>query len=674
MKVKHLFFLSIGCMLAAACSEVNEEFEANNSKVLTTIYSGNSTFATRSVMDSKWEANDEIGVFMLYNDGTQINAAMENIGFTTGKLAEPSTTGVAFNAVGNGLPLLSEGEVQFVSYYPWNANGDKLGENYQYNIDLSGQSAEVTSLAAYDLRWAKTQSPINLSSWNKSLSLGFTHQLALLKVQVQTLSTVKSVFVSGLNTSAKFNLVDGTLSDAQNEGRMQLAKTNDNEYTVLVLPIESLSGLTLDFVVEENGGEIEYQYNYTPGNITKFEKNCRYKFAISLGGTSDVLGSLTADMNPWGEEELNVSGNADKHESLIPGYSEIKVASDANIADLIAGKSGNIALHFDDNSASVYTVNDVAVPEGVTGLTLISTKTGNNLVKLNIDRISSNAETSSLTNLTFMNLEVVGNSEKALIDNFNLLAANGTFNIENSHFHGMKNIYCGTLTNKDTDDTNNYNIISVVIKNSSIGDAGSDWFYANIDKVTCLESTLYNVSTAAHKKSGNMSIDVQSSTIYSAKYDGNTIFNAEKSTNNNGLIFMNNIVACFTSNSKTCNLTYRITNNASDLTGKIGNNFAAMGDDDTHGAKVMFSNNKIAAAWLTGSVVCKDADGNEVTAANKDFASQEGTKAVDIFATDSESGSYINANGFLKLKSTFQYCNQVGDPRGRTTYATDAVE
>lgn len=204
-------------MLAAACSEADEQLSASQSNQLTTIYSGNGRFTTRAVADSKWENGDQIGVFMSNEDGTTLYAS--NVQFST-TLTEASAT-AKFNAVNGGITLVND-KVKFFAYYPYSAT--QSGTTYTVQI---GDQNSAADMAQYDLRWAGNVERDYTGGTAEALNLTFSHQLTYLRVQLSNLAegvTVESVTVSGVNTDASFDLATGVLSGAAANRSVTLGK------------------------------------------------------------------------------------------------------------------------------------------------------------------------------------------------------------------------------------------------------------------------------------------------------------------------------------------------------------------------------------------------------------------------------------------------------------------
>ena len=167
MKLRNLFYAAFA-MTMVACSQEESFLSQNENGILKSISSGSDKFSSRSVVDSKWENGDAIGVFML-SDASSTLAS--NIKFTN-NTAEASNK-VTFTSE-TGITLVND-KVKFHAYYPWS---DTNVTSTTYNVQISDQP-QLTDVSGYDLRWAESNE-IDLTGGTSSfggLSLNFAHIL-----------------------------------------------------------------------------------------------------------------------------------------------------------------------------------------------------------------------------------------------------------------------------------------------------------------------------------------------------------------------------------------------------------------------------------------------------------------------------------------------------------------
>lgn len=237
MNLKHLFFLAVAGTLAVACSEVNESSftDGDGQKRLSSVSSGNDRFSTRLNSEtSEWESEDAIGIYMFDTEDKNVLNDALNVKYTTigsGRTVNfSSTPGIA----------IYDMPVNFVAYYPHTTSADVLDATAAlYKVDLSEQS---DGISAHDLMWAKAANQSTESLLAGGLAFTFHHQLVLLRVNImnENVSNVTSVTVGGMNTTATFNLIDGTLTNMDTPKPVDLQKKDDKSFIGIMLPAEEV--------------------------------------------------------------------------------------------------------------------------------------------------------------------------------------------------------------------------------------------------------------------------------------------------------------------------------------------------------------------------------------------------------------------------------------------------
>ena len=408
MKLRNLFYAAFA-MTMVACTQENSFLSQDETGVLRTISSGSGKFASRSVVDSKWEQNDAIGVFMLKSDASSTYA--ENVKFTN-NTAEANTK-VTFTSE-TGITLVND-KVKFHAYYPWS---DTNVTGTTYNVQISDQP-QLTDVSGYDLRWAESNE-IDLTGGTSSfggLSLNFAHKLTFLKVKTNV-ADVKSVSVSGVNTEAQFNIVDGALSgETGNTKSIQLCKTTIDEETVycgIVVPTTDLSSLVLKIVATEKGKDMVYQYVYGDNTTLAegFKGGWQYLFNITLEGStgSATLDKIEAELGGF-EGESSVNGEVSDPQEAVTDIT-VPAGTDLNaLKALLADKSGKVSLNFADGTYDLSGGSEgqvgstvIEIPEAITGISFVGSNYKD--VQLQIAKIKW---VQDLQELRFENVDVEGN-------------------------------------------------------------------------------------------------------------------------------------------------------------------------------------------------------------------------------------------------------------------------
>ena len=366
MKLRNLFYATFA-MTMVACTQENSFLSQDETGVLRTISTGSGKFASRSVVDSKWEQNDAIGVFMLKSDASSTYA--ENVKFTN-NTAEANTK-VTFTSE-TGITLVND-KVKFHAYYPWS---DTNVTGTTYNVQISDQT-ELTTVSNSDLRWAVSdEKDLTNGTLEGGLSLNFAHKLTFLKVKTNV-ADVKSVSVSGVNTEAQFNIVDGTLSnEAGNTKSIQLCKTTINEqevYCGIVVPTTELKDFVIKIVATEEGKDMVYQYVYGDNTTLAegFKGGWQYLFNITLEGStgSATLDKIEAELGGF-EGESSVNGEVSDPQEAVTDIT-VPVGTDLDgLKTLLEGKSGKISLNFADGTYDLTGGNRLAIEfqEAITGV------------------------------------------------------------------------------------------------------------------------------------------------------------------------------------------------------------------------------------------------------------------------------------------------------------------
>lgn len=405
MKLRNLLYATFA-MTMVACSQENSFLSQDETGVLRTISSGSGKFASRSVVDSKWEQNDAIGVFMLKSDASSTYA--ENVKFTN-NTAEANTK-VTFTSE-TGITLVND-KVKFHAYYPWSET-NVTGTTY--NVQISDQT-KLTNVSNSDLRWAVSdEKNLTNGTLEGGLSLNFAHKLTFLKVKTNV-ADVKSVSVSGVNTEAQFNIVDGTLSnEAGNTKSIQLCKTTINEqevYCGIVVPTTELKDFVIKIVATEEGKDMVYQYVYGDNTTLAegFKGGWQYLFNITLEGStgSATLDKIEAELGGFEGDDTPVNGEVSNPEEAVTDIT-VPAGTDLDgLNALLADKSGKISLNFADGTYDLGHTdrNVIEIPNNVTGISFVGSNY--NSVKLKIAKIKWEQD---LQELYFENVEIEGHAQ-----------------------------------------------------------------------------------------------------------------------------------------------------------------------------------------------------------------------------------------------------------------------
>ena len=585
MKLKHLFFLAVTGTLAVACSEVNENSltDGDGQRMLRTISSGNDRFTTRLNSEtSEWENGDAIGIYMFDTEDKNVLNDALNVKYTT--IGE----GLTVNFSSDPGIAIYDMPTNFVAYYPHATSADVIDATAAlYKVDISDQS---NGISAHDLMWAKAANQSTESLLAGGLAFTFHHQLVLLRVNItnENVSDVTSVTVGGMNTTATFNLIDGTLSNIGTQKSVALQKKDNKSFIGIMLPTEELKN-KLSLTILADGGKYQYTVPET-SKIDKFVAGNEYTFDITVGKeTSGEVGGGSGSNTPWGDGG-NEEGNGDKvseNEAIPADYAQKAITAETDLSTVLSGASGKAALVFAAN-ADGYTFSDVmVVPEAVTELLLIGDT--EEQVKVNLKQI----QYAGLQKIALNNLDITGDNSTALLTNSETaqLAVDAVIELKKCNFTSMK-----TICDWPSGDANAQNLIAAMIIDDCIFANMQNVFNDYVSKViTITNSTLYNMTERAIYMKGTSAVilTVENCTLVDL---GKTPF--ESRATNGNLYYKNNISACFVTSSP--NLAYKM--NVKEFSG----NYAAAVTEDGQLAVVNIHNkavdtNNFPDAWTDTS-------------------------------------------------------------------------
>lgn len=557
MKLRNLFYATFA-MTMVACTQENGFLSQDETGVLRTISSGSGKFASRSVVDSKWEQNDAIGVFMLKSPvGTSYD--QDNVKFVNNETE--ANTSVTFTSE-TGITLVND-KVKFHAYYPWS---DTNVSGTTYNVQISDQT-KLSAVSNSDLRWAVSdEKDLTSGTLEGGLSLNFAHKLTFLKVKTNV-ADVKSVSVSGVNTEAQFNIIDGTLSsEAGNTKSIQLCETtidNQTVYCGIVVPTTDLKNLVIKIVATEEGKDMVYQYVYGDNTTLAegFKGGWQYLFNITLEGStgSATLDKIEAELGGF-EGESSVNGEVSDPQEAVTDIT-VPVGTDlAGLSTLLEGKSGKVSLNFADGTYDLSgkgNTNEVGrvgleFPEAITGISFVGSDASN--VTLNIAYLRWPGD---LQELKFKNVKVESNGSDYFIythipvdgngdlisdyipgENYSSVtdkrtcrfAEGGVIEIDGCYFHNTRRIFRWSTAGSVAITNNKLSLISIT--NSRMEGTNESLFEKyNASNVVLKESTFYNWSNVASTGNTDAVFDVQNCTF--AKVSNRLIYKGSITFNNN---------------------------------------------------------------------------------------------------------------------------------------------
>lgn len=299
MKISNLLYmgaLSTLALMSCTNNDDNSEWYGSEGIVFTTAIQSR-------VSGNTWNANDEVGIYMM-NAGSGIEAATAQ-----NKKYIAQTNGTLTAAPGNGIYLPESGSVDFIAYYPYttSVSGNKIA------VNVSDQSKP----AAIDLIYSNGTKGIEATTAT-TISLAFTHQLTKLTLNVTKDATVETlsglnVTMKGISTEGEFNLADGTLTATAGTNNKDVAMYIDAQgttatATAIILPTAASTDQTsLNLTFNLNG----QSFTHTISDASIFEKgkNVSFNANLSINNGKPVVTIGAATIEDWGEklgEDINV--------------------------------------------------------------------------------------------------------------------------------------------------------------------------------------------------------------------------------------------------------------------------------------------------------------------------------------------------------------------------------
>ena len=281
-KMIKFFALALVAGAIVSCSSEDATSTTHNDQVAVQ-FNGGINVTTRAV-DTKWTANDKIGIFMVGADGVlsadAIKEEVDNVVYQT----DGSN---AFSPVSGGKTIYFpiDGNVDFYSYYPQTTVSD-----YKVALNVADQSNQE----AIDFMYA-TQKGCNKTV--PQVTLNFSHQLANLifdvlpgdGLQHEDLANL-TIKVKDQNTTATYNLADGTISDAGTPADITMHTTTaGKKYEAILLPTTETSRV-LEFDLN-NGHDAPYVWTMP----TKLEAGSKYHYTTVKISRTGVKASGTIE-------------------------------------------------------------------------------------------------------------------------------------------------------------------------------------------------------------------------------------------------------------------------------------------------------------------------------------------------------------------------------------------
>lgn len=297
MKISNLLYmgaLSTLALVSCTNNDDNSEWYGSEGIVFTTAIQSR-------VSGNTWNANDEVGIYMMNAGGTIDAATAQN------KKYIAQTNGTLTAASGNGIYLPESGSVDFIAYYPYttSVSGNKIA------VNVSDQSKP----AAIDLIYSNGTKGVAATT-SSNISLTFTHKLSKMTINVSKDATIETlngltIDMNGISTEGEFNLGNGTLTAIAGTNQKDVAMNVNAEgttATAIILPTAASTDQTAVTLKFNLAGK-SYTYTLTDASIFEEGKNVTFNANLSINNGKPVVTVGTATIEDWTEKpggDINV--------------------------------------------------------------------------------------------------------------------------------------------------------------------------------------------------------------------------------------------------------------------------------------------------------------------------------------------------------------------------------
>lgn len=297
MKISNLLYmgaLSTLALVSCTNNDDNSEWYGSEGIVFTTAIQSR-------VSGNTWNANDEVGIYMMNAGGTIDAATAQN------KKYIAQTNGTLTAASGNGIYLPESGSVDFIAYYPYttSVSGNKIA------VNVSDQSKP----AAIDLIYSNGTKGVAATT-SSNISLTFTHKLSKMTINVSKDATIETlngltIDMNGISTEGEFNLGNGTLTATAGTNQKDVAMNVNAEgttATAIILPTAASTDQTAVTLKFNLAGK-SYTYTLTDASIFEEGKNVTFNANLSINNGKPIVTVGTATIEDWTEKpggDINV--------------------------------------------------------------------------------------------------------------------------------------------------------------------------------------------------------------------------------------------------------------------------------------------------------------------------------------------------------------------------------
>ncbi|AEC02437.1 fimbrillin family protein [Parasphaerochaeta coccoides] len=292
-----------------------------------------SEIGRKATADSEWQADDEVGIYMVAHDALTATAASEranklytaDTAFQTSGFT-PATVGDTLKWDDISTPAITH--FDFIAYYPYVSS---IANTTALPINVYPGSGEQDTGKA-DFLWGRTD---NVQNNTSTVHLKLDHMLSRLIVNISPSTTVDATAINdatggftatvkGLNTQSAINLNDGTLGTTDTSASILMKDISDTltatertegkrRFEAVLIPVDNtfaLANVSLEFTL--SGGAGAGTYTWAADSVATsdqgkihFDKGKQHVYNMTLN-TSDeevAVAAIEIEIGDWDESD-----------------------------------------------------------------------------------------------------------------------------------------------------------------------------------------------------------------------------------------------------------------------------------------------------------------------------------------------------------------------------------
>lgn len=335
MRAKNLLLTgALSALIFTGCTDNNDNSTWGETDAV--VFNSQISSLSTRVSNNVWTDDDEVGIYMTTSDNE-----FEN------RLYTAKADGTLTATTGNALKYPNEGTASFIAYYPYSSSVS--------NKTVTVSVADQTDPTKLDLLYSNNATGV---ANGETVNLTFGHKLSQIVLNIGSDETITStsgltVTLSGMNTTANFNLADGTLTATDSKATITL-NVNDagTVAEAIILPTTSLEDTQMSFTL--NGKT--FTWDMSGSSVSSYADGCKYTYTATLstenGKPTVTMGAATIE--EW-TDKAGGNINVDFSDGTVTPITAITITADAPYSALTSGQGD-------------FTIKDVTTADAITNI------------------------------------------------------------------------------------------------------------------------------------------------------------------------------------------------------------------------------------------------------------------------------------------------------------------